>query len=269
MKTKFNCNLAPIITLFLVAFSLTNTFAQDRKPATKSEWSYFVEPYLLFPNMSGTVGLADLPEVAIDADTNEIFGNLKMGAMLYAEASNNKWAIGSDIIYMSLAQGIKPKYEVLSGEITAKQLAWEVSGLRKVNPWLELGVGGILNSVNSGVDIQHYSMNAQTGPGQPAVVNNSKEMTQTWFDPMLIARIKSKAGEKFIYQFRGEIGGFGIGSDLAWQMQAVAGYQFSKLFSVTGGYRIISLDYETGSGQDYFHYNIDTAGPTVRFGFQF
>lgn len=94
-------------------------------------------------------------------------------------------------------------------------------------------------------------------------------MTETWFDPMLIARIKSKSGEKFIYQFRGEIGGFDIGSDFAWQMQAYAGYQFSKLFQITGGYRIISLDYENGSGQNRFMYNIDTSGPVVRFGFNF
>ena len=268
MKTKINYNIIAILILTFATFSPNIIWAQDANPTTKSDWTYLVEPYLLFPNMSGTVGLADLPEVAVDASTNEIFGHLKMGAMLYADAANDKWAMGSDIIYMSLAQGIKPKYEVLSGEIMAKQLAWEVSGLRKVNPWLELGVGGILNSVNSGVDMQHYSMNAQTGPGLPAVVNTTKEITKTWFDPMLITRIKSKAGEKFVYQFRGEIGGFGIGSDLAWQMQAVAGYQFSKLFAVTAGYRIISLDYETGSGQDYFHYNIDTSGPTLRFSFQ-
>ena len=262
MKKGFNYNLAPMMTLFLVVFSLTNTLAQDTKTTTKSEWSYLVEPYLLFPNMNGTVGLSDLPEVTVDADANEIFGNLKMGAMLYAEASNDKWAIGSDIIYMSLAQGVKPGSVSVVGELRAKQFAWEVSGLRKVNLWLELGVGGILNSVNSGFDIQ---MDMSVFP----TVSQSKEMTKTWFDPMLITRIKSKAGEKFVYQFRGEIGGFGIGSDLAWQMQAVAGYQFSKLFSITGGYRIISLDYETGSGQDYFHYNIDTAGPTVKFSFMF
>lgn len=262
MKTEFNYTLVLILTLILVAFSLTDALAQEAKPTVKNEWSYLVEPYLLFPNMSGTVGLADLPEVTVDANTNEIFGNLKMGAMLYAEASNDKWAIGSDIIYMSLAQGVKPGSVYINGELTAKQFAWEVSGLRKVAPWLELGVGGILNSVNSGFDIQ---MDMLVFPA----VFQRKEMTKTWFDPMLITRIKSKAGEKFIYQFRGEIGGFGIGSDLAWQMQAVAGYQFSELFSITGGYRIISLDYETGSGQDYFHYNIDTSGPTVRFGFQF
>jgi hypothetical protein len=263
MKTKFNSCLVVILTLTFTAFSFTESFAQDTKPATKSEWSYFVEPYLLFPNMTGKVGLADLPEVTVDANTNAIFGHLKMGAMLYAEASNDKWAIGSDIIYMSLAQGLKPGNDYFGGEATAKQFAWEVSGLRKVTPWLDLGVGGILNSVNSGVDIGLLIDGGNSSP------HKTKSMTQTWFDPMLIARIKSKAGEKFIYQFRGEIGGFGIGSDLAWQMQAVAGYQFSKLFSITGGYRIISLDYETGSGLNHFKYDVDTAGPTVRFGFQF
>lgn len=262
MKTKVNYNILAILTLTLATFCPKIILAQDIKPAAKSEWSYFVEPYLLLPNMTGTVGLASLPEATVDADTNEIFGNLKMGAMLYAEASTDKWAIGSDIIYMNLAQGVKPGSEYLSGELSAKQFAWEVSGLRKVTPWLELGVGGILNSINSGVDVKRNLLGGGTK-------SESKSLSKTWFDPMLIARIKSKTGEKFIYQFRGEIGGFGIGSDLAWQMQAVAGYQFSKLFSVTGGYRIISLDYETGSGQDYFHYNIDTAGPTVRFGFQF
>ncbi|MCI4442224.1 MAG: hypothetical protein JHC39_01855 [Lentimicrobium sp.] len=262
MKTKVNYSFLAILALSFCSLFFTQVFAQDTNPTSKSEWNYLVEPYLLFPNMSGTVGLADLPEVTVDANTNAIFGHLKMGAMLYAEASNDKWAIGSDLIYMSLAQGIKPGSTYISGEVTAKQFAWEVSGLRKVNTWLELGVGGILNSVNSGVNIQ---LALSGGP----VVFKNKEMTKTWFDPMLIARIKSKAGEKFVYQFRGEIGGFGIGSDLAWQMQAVAGYQFSKLFSITGGYRIISLDYKTGSGQDYFHYNIDTSGPTVIFGFQF
>lgn len=230
--------------------------------STKSEWKFLVEPYLMFPNMSGTVGLADLPDATVDVSSNDIFGNLKMGFMLNAEASNGKWTIGSDLLYMELAQGVKDKNLISSGEITVKQLGWEVSGLYGVTPWLDLGVGGMLNSINSGVNLNVKAIGGGTTP-------KTKSMTETWFDPMLIARIKSKSGEKFIYQFRGEIGGFGIGSDFAWQMQAYAGYQFSKLFQITGGYRIISLDYEYGSGQNRFMYNMDTSGPVVRFGFNF
>jgi hypothetical protein len=262
MKTKLNYHLVAILTLTIITFSLTNSFAQDVKPAAKSEWKFLVEPYLMFPNMNGTVGLADLPDASVDASTNAIFGHLKMGFMLNAEATNGKWTIGSDLLYMDLAQGVKPGLIITGGEISAKQLGWEVSGLYAVKPWLDLGIGGMLNSINSEVVVTLDFIG-----GTPP--QKSKSMTKTWFDPMLIARIHSKSGEKFIYQFRGEIGGFGIGSDLAWQMQGYAGYQFSKLFQITGGYRIISLDYENGSGQNRFMYNMDTSGPVVRFGFNF
>ena len=75
--------------------------------------------------------------------------------------------------------------------------------------------------------------------------------------------------KKFIYEFRGEIGGFGIGSDLAWQLHAIGGFRVSKLFQVAAGYRAISIDYTSGSGQDTFKYDIVTFGPELRFGFNF
>jgi hypothetical protein len=252
---------------FGIMFSILitgNLMAQDNTAVAsqKNKWTFLVEPYLILPNMKGSVGLGDLPDATLDAGSKDIFGHLKMGFMLNAEATTGKWTIGSDVLYMKLAQGVDSGNLVNGGEITAKQIGWEVSGLYSVTPWLELGIGGILNSINSGVDLNVNVIGGGT-------TDKSKSLTQTWFDPMLIARVKSKSGEKFIYQFRGEIGGFGIGSDLAWQIQAYAGYLFSKLFQITGGYRIISLDYETGTGQDRFMYNVDTSGPVVRFGFNF
>lgn len=241
-----------------------NLMAQDNATAvsTPNRWTFIVEPYMMFPNMKGHVGLGDLPNVSVDADSHTILGHLKMGFMLNAEASTGKWTIGSDFLYMDLAQGVRPGVLIADGELSAKQLGWEVSGLHNVTPWLELGLGGLLNSVNSGLDINEKVVGGGT-------VSKSKSITKTWFDLMLIARVNSKSGEKFIYQFRGEIGGFGIGSDLAWQMQAYAGYRFSKLFQITAGYRVISLDYETGSGQNRFLYDVDTSGFVTRFGFNF
>lgn len=241
-----------------------NAIAQDTSTATptKSDWKFLVEPYMMFPNMIGSIGLGELPDLPIDASSGDILGQLKMGFMLNAEAALDKWAIGSDVLYMHLEQGVKSGILISGGEVTAKQFGWELSGLYRVNPWLEFGLGGVLNSINSGVDINLKTI-------EDGTTSKSKSLTETWFDPMLIARIKSKAGEKIIYQFRGEIGGFGVGSDLAWNIQAYAGYRFSKLFQMTGGYRLISLDYESGSGQDRFMYNVDTSGPVIRFGFNF
>ncbi len=110
----------------------------------------------------------------------------------------------------------------------------------------ELGLGWT-GRFSEGVEV---SIDRKVIGGGTTTLDASK--TETWFDPMLIARIKNSGLQQFVYQFKGEIGGFGIGSDLAWQLQAYAGYRLSKLFQMTAGYRVISLDYETGSGQGRF-----------------
>jgi len=67
----------------------------------------------------------------------------------------------------------------------------------------------------------------------------------------------------------GDIGGFGIGSEFAWQWQAYAGYRFTKLFQVTAGYRRVSMDYGKGESDNRFVYDMATFGPVVRMGFSF
>lgn len=257
MKTK-----SIIVSMLLIGFSINQIVAQETTFPVKNGWSYLAEPYVMFPNMKGNTALGNLPELSVDVDPDQIFNNLKMGAMLYLEASNEKWNINSDLLYMDIGQDVKSTTLINNGEVSAKQLGWELAGLYKIRPWLEAGVGGLLNVVKVSLDINRNNIGGGT-------TNIKKETSQTWLDPMLIAVFKNIPGKKIIYSVRGEIGGFGIGSEFAWQMQAYAGYRFSKLFQIQGGYRIISLDYENGSGSNRFLYDIDTFGPVVRLGFNF
>ena len=54
---------------------------------------------------------------------------------------------------------------------------------------------------------------------------------------------------KWLFDLRGEIGGFGVGSDLSWQLMTVVGRQNSETFGWYFGYRAIGYDYESGQGQ--------------------
>jgi len=253
-------------TLILMAIICLPFFtsAQDSTTNTKpgGKWKYLIEPYVMFPNMNGTVGLGNLPDVAVDANPDDIFSHLKFGAMLSFDAYNDKWAINSDLLYMDLGEDVNAGTFIKSGKVSAKQLGWEVVGLRRVRPWLELGLGFLLNSLESGANINVADLSGGTD-------NLNKKLTETWVDPMIVARIKSSPDKKFVYQFRGDIGGFGIGSELAYELQLYAGYRFSKLFQLTGGYRVISLDYTNGSGDSRFLYDVRTFGPVIRFGFNF
>ncbi len=249
-----------ILPIFFFLFVLSST-AQDSS-VTKPKWNFLLEPYLMFPSMNGTAGAGRLPDANLDADAGDIFSHFKIGAMLYFEAAKDRWALSSDLIYMKLGQDATPGPVINNGEVNVKQFAWELAGLRKLLPGLEAGIGLRLNNLSTELDLVTNNI----GGGTTA---RNKSLTETWVDPVIIARLKSAADKKIIYQFRGDLGGFGIGSDFAWQIQAYAGYRFSKLFQASAGYRIISIDYSKGSGENRFLYDVDTFGPVIRFGFNF
>lgn len=250
--------------LLIALFSFQNLLSQDSiaQVSGTKKWHFRVEPYLMFPNMNGNTGVGVLPLVEVDASASDIFSKLKMGGMLFLEASNGDWSINSDLLFMNLEQDAVPTTIINNGKVNAKQLGWELAGLKRVTPWLEFGVGALLNSLQVDMSITRN----QAGGGTSTQTGNK---SKTWLDPMLITRLTTPSNKKFIGQFRGEVGGFGVGSDFAWQVQALAGYRFSKLFDMTAGYRAIGLDYNSGEGAKTFVYDMVTSGPMIRFGFSF
>lgn len=272
MKTNYKNKLASVLFLVGAMLIFNPIYSQETKKAkvcsdtiaVKKGWNFLVEPYFMFPNMSGTVGLGNLPDVTFNADPSDILGNLHMGAMLYLEAGNEKWNVNSDLLYMNLSEGIDPTTLIANGEVKAKQLGFEVAGLYKITPSIQVGIGELINSIESEVNINRNVIGGGT-------TNISGKISETWTDLLIVASFVNKPGQRFLYKLRGEIGGFGISGDTntAWQVQGYAGYRFSELFQLTAGYRVIGLNYATGTGSDRFVYDVDTYGGVVRLGFNF
>jgi hypothetical protein len=235
---------------------IAQTQVQEKK------WNFLTDIYLLFPNMNGETGIEDLVEVPLDANPGDVFSKLKIGGMLYLEARTEKWAITSDLVFMNLENEVTPSTLLNSGTVTAKQGIWEAAGLYRVASFLEVGVGGRLNHLKTGMEVHRNVLPA----GTEEVI---KEHSATWYDPVLITRLTADIHDKWLFQFRGDLGGFGIGSDFTWQLQAYAGYRFTRVFQLTVGYRILSIDYDKGEDAEQFIFNIDEFGPVIRLGFNF
>jgi hypothetical protein len=258
-KTPSRINI--VICCTILFFSAANTIsAQTESPEKK--WNFLTDVYLMFPYMDGETGTGDLLSVPVDANPGDIFSKLKMAAMLYLEAKNSKWAITSDLVYMNLNQEVTPGTLFHSGEVSAKELIWEPAGLYRIVPFWEIGLGGRLTNLSTDIDARRNVFPAGT---EEVTSSGSK----TWMDPIIITRLSADIKQKWIFQFRGDIGGFGIGSDLTWQLQAYAGYRFGKVFQLTGGYRYLSVDYDKGADAERFVFNMASFGPVVRFGFNF
>jgi hypothetical protein len=106
------------------------------------------------------------------------------------------------------------------------------------------------------------------GPGAEPSTQQAA-FSETWVDPVVVVRARLPDSEKWILELKADYGGFGIGSDATYQVQAMAGYRFSKLFQATAGYRTLGIDYSAGSEADRFYYDVNTSGPIMRFGFNF
>ena len=68
-----------------------------------------------------------------------------------------------------------------------------------------------------------------------------------WVDPIVGLRAQWNFHEKWFLAAKSDIGGFGVGSDLAWTLQGTVGYHFTDCVSAELGYRHLQTDYEDGN----------------------
>lgn len=76
----------------------------------------------------------------------------------------------------------------------------------------------------------------------PSKLSGSK----SWVDPFVGFRARYNFTEKIYAMTRADIGGFGVGSDLAWQAYGALGWQFNRHWSTELGYRYLAEDYKSG-----------------------
>jgi len=86
-----------------------------------------------------------------------------------------------------------------------------------------------------------------------------------WIDPFIGVRAQYDLTDKWYLAGKSDIGGFGVGSDLAWTVQATVGYQFSEAVSTEIGYRYMDTDYTDGA----FVYDMASHGLYLGLNFRF
>jgi hypothetical protein len=249
------------LILALLASALFSSLPAHAQGAPDGQWHYLVMPYAMFPNMRGETGIGNLPAVSVDENPGDIFENLQMGAMLYAEAHNDRWTFSTDILYMSLGPEVADGGLVADVDVDISQVGWELAAMRRLTSTFELGLALTYNQIDADVA---FHINGPLGGNDV-----SGGLEEDWIDPSIVARATWPINDKWFFQARGNIGGFGVGSDLMWQLMADVGYRPSDKWFFSFGYRIIDIDYDHGSGEDRFLYDMQTFGPVLKFGFNF
>lgn len=96
-------------------------------------------------------------------------------------------------------------------------------------------------------------------------LNQSFTRADDWWDPYIGVRARYNFSPTIYVIARGDIGGFGVGSDLMWQGECALGFQLTSSIYTEIGYRALSFDYEDNG----LTYDTITHGAQLTLGIQF
>jgi opacity protein-like surface antigen len=246
------------ILMFL--FSTCLSMGQTMMPGEEDEkdWHFVVAPYLWFSGLNGQLGVATIG-TNIDAGFSDVFSNLDFAFMLYGEARYKKFGLAVDLntVKMNL-DGTRP---ILGGEVKIDQ---NMTFLETTFLYSIVHTEKWSADVHAG--IRTWWMNTRLDAERIISPENRIVESQISFlDPIIGAKVFYLPHKKWPINVRGDIGGFGAGSEFSWQVLAGAGFKFSKSWTVLLQYRLLGVDYTNGTEGtlDYFRYNTTMSGPLL------
>lgn len=96
-------------------------------------------------------------------------------------------------------------------------------------------------------------------------LNQNISRDDYWFDPYVGLRGRYNFNKTFYTAVRGEIGGFGVGADLMWEVEGVLGINLTRSIFSEIGYRALGGNFE----ENDFKFDVVMHGPQITTGITF
>ncbi len=249
--------------ILLASFALLSGHALADNGADKT-WQFSVQPYLLASSIDGDAGVGRVAGVPVSVSFSDILENLDIGAMLHFEAQHsNGWGVALDYGFMNLSADVSAGVGgVLDASV--RQGILEAMATRRFD-----FESGMLEAL-AGIRWWDNKVRAAFDPGLlPG--SFSTTISESWVDPLVGLRWTSPFGDRWHYRLRGDIGGFGIGSDFSWSAKATLLYRMADKYVLEFGYSALDVDYDNGKAINggFFAYDTITHGPMVGLAIEF
>lgn len=225
-----------------------------------SDWTFTAAIYGWAAGLSGDVGVFGLPAQHVDLPFGDVVQNLEFAAMGLAEARKGRFMIGVDATYTNVSDTVNTPDGVLADKIDVTNTSLMLTGIAGYAVYdsdmarLDVVAGARLWSI----DNEFVTKGGSLG-------HDSWSDGATWVDPLVGAKLRVNLAPRVYMASWAMIGGFGVGSDLMWDLIGGAGYDFTDHVSAFAGYRAASVDYS----HDGFVYDVVEQGPVLAAVFKF
>jgi hypothetical protein len=220
---------------------LSTTMALSSLPASAQSsvegWTLSITPYAWGTGIAGTVGIHDRP-VEIDASFSDLIKNTDFALMFATEARYARWSLDSELVLFKLSDHAGTPGPLFSGvQVGAKQTLIDLSPRYRVIESNQVAIDVLM-----GARVWHLSSSLLFQQG--ALPDVLVEGGDRWIDPIVGFKTFARVGDRWHVEARGDVGGFGVGSNFTWQALGGIGYRFSKTFTLRSGYRHLDVDFE-------------------------
>jgi hypothetical protein len=237
--------------------------AETMAPVSSAQnpgWTFEISPYFWAAGLKGNIGVSSrFPPASVDLDFNTIFENLDMAVMLAGEARRGRFGIIGEFNYLSLSADAQTPGPLYSGAELKNDVVFATMALA----YRVYSDNRAAIDVAAGARFWDVKFELDFHPG--LLAGQNAERSESWIDPIVGLRGSLNLGSGIFLSAMGDVGGFGVASDMSWQVMGLLGYQFNQSVTAVVGYRHLSVDYE----KDGFVWDVELSGPliglTVRF----
>jgi hypothetical protein len=210
-------------------------------PSVDGDWHLIVAPYLWLTGVHGTIGAFDR-EVGIHASIGDLLSHFRFGLMGLVEPRYKRLVLPLDIIWARLGDNrAVPLNEagvttanIKGGEfILTPKIGYEVIDQEKFKV-----------DFLAGFRYWHFYQDLHF---TPSVLGLNFSQSQNWVDPLVGGRIQALLSPKVRITIDGDVGGWGAGSQLDYQVVGLLGYQIKPNWILQTGYRYLYVDYRNGA----------------------
>ena len=206
-----------------------------------SDWHVAVSPYLWFPGVHGTIG-AFGRDVGIHATPGDLLSNFRFGLMGGLETRYKRVVLPVDLMWIRLEDDKALPFANLMAT-KAKLKGSEFLLTPKIGYRL-FDEERIKIDALTGLRYWHFSENLKFVPSN---LNLNFSESQNLVDPLVGGRVQLGLTPKIVANVLGDVGGWGTGSQLEYQVAGLLGYRIKPKWTLQAGYRYLSIDYRNSN----------------------
>jgi hypothetical protein len=221
--------------------------------APESDWHFTVAPYLWFPGVHGNIGGPNGGEFGFSASPGDLLSHFRIGLMGAAEPRYRRIVMPLDIMWIRLG----------SDKALPNTPGQGVANLHATEFFLAQKIGyRVIDSEKLKIDALAGFRYWYFGENLSFTTNTLNfSGVQSWVDPLVGGRITGILTPKVGVTIGGDVGGWGAGSQIDYQIFGLLGYRIKPAMALQVGYRYLYFDYRRVSGAF-----LDTATSGVLFG---